>query len=36
MSSIYADAAGFTRYWSAAATRIFCFAEGEASAHGSI
>ena len=27
---IYADAAGFIRYWNAAATRIFGFAEGEA------
>jgi PAS domain S-box-containing protein len=26
---IYADAAGFIRYWNAAATRIFGFAEGE-------
>ena len=27
---IYADAAGFIRYWNAAATRIFGFAAGEA------
>ncbi|GGF49666.1 signal transduction histidine kinase [Aliidongia dinghuensis] len=27
---IYADAAGVIRYWNAAATRIFGFAEGEA------
>ena len=27
---IYADAAGFIRYWNAAATRIFGFAESEA------
>jgi len=27
---IYADAAGFIRFWNAAATRIFGFAEGEA------
>ncbi len=27
---IYADAAGFIRYWNAAATRIFGFAEREA------
>jgi PAS domain S-box-containing protein len=26
---IYADAAGFIRYWNASATRIFGFAEGE-------
>src|SRR5260370_41903249 len=27
---IYADAAGYIRYWNAAATRIFGFGEGEA------